>query len=1028
MTTSSWRGAGTVGARSAGSAKQALAAELSALRARVPGVTNQVLARRAQALAPPGARWTVDDKRLGDWLAGVHVPRDPEALLAVVTVVAEHLELAAGRDGADAPDPTERRPALGSCGLTAAEQRQWRAMWQAARVRDGRAPAPDGKEGPSPGDGDVPAATADAATTGGQGENPLLWVSVDPDEPVCEHADALATRMLATVSRAAGDLNLLVPAPMVLPSRSPDLGVAEPALFPALPYIVHAGVAPTGTRRRLFEAYSGAGGGRLVVTGPPGSGKTASGLLLVLDALAARAALPAPQRASVPVPVVLSAPSWDVLSVTLEDWVADEIAASWSGAGVPERRRQARELLERGLVSLVLDGVDEVRPELRADVIRSAVRSTRCRVVLLGRSGVLQHDLRHLTLGVRVIELLPLSRADVTAYLRSCLPTSPPEAVEGLVREATPADTAGTVRGLSRPLGVALLRDILVDRQAGVPPLTGRGLDGLLTSAVVTRVFPPGRGVDARTARAVLHRLAQGLRQHQVHQFDLRTLPSLLLPAEPLALTVAMVLTTLLAALRAAQILLHRAAGSTSLHMTADCLTFSPEGRAVYDVMLALFVPPLLGAAAGWAVHLWLRVLGPRLPGPAAAAGAAASGRLRGRVRRVGVAGAGGALLGAALCTVVLLLMSAAFELARQWVAVTECTVFATPALLPGLGRQVVWAAALAASGGALLAATQGPGGEDPGRQRAHQDAVVHRAASVLWRVSAPAAVIASVAVVVVGSLTTAAADVGVFVPRTDLGRDAVALVAAADGVLVGMDLGLSMAVVMVPPALLLMQRFPRPGAAGAHQLPAALLAAGVCVVSVLLLVQRRDGAVEPFWVFAALLVAASAHHAASRGSRSLRHGEASSPSGRGAGRSALLLLMVALAVPVTDAIRPAGPPPGRLTEQVAVLDTAVDVQLALTTLVLALSAAATVRCLSAAGPGVRLVGWYLGRQLGGRVDLEATIRQAAAGGLLWRVGDTYRFRHAEIVDWLAGPAGGPGAGTGHAGELTGRPAVRAPG
>ncbi|MFE0042674.1 CHAT domain-containing protein [Streptomyces albireticuli] len=96
---------------------------------------------------------------------------------------------------------------------------------------------------------------------------------------------------------------------------------------------------------------------RLVVVGPPGSGKSTFVQLLSLALLRNREA-----EDGGPVPVLLPLASFDPARMTLRDWLCDGIATAHPG---PSRSRAhgllaARALLDGGQVLPVLDGLDEL--------------------------------------------------------------------------------------------------------------------------------------------------------------------------------------------------------------------------------------------------------------------------------------------------------------------------------------------------------------------------------------------------------------------------------------------------------------------------------------------------------------------------------------------------------------------------------------------------------------------------------------------------------------------------------------------
>lgn len=125
--------------------------------------------------------------------------------------------------------------------------------------------------------------------------------------------------------------------------------------------------------RQLAAEYRHIRTGRLVVLGEPGSGKTVLAMLLTLGLIADR-------RPNTPVPVLLSASSWDPVRDPLDDWIVHKLA----GAYYNGRTDTPRTLLRHGLVLPVLDGLDEIPEVARRHAVRrinSAVGTERPVVV-----------------------------------------------------------------------------------------------------------------------------------------------------------------------------------------------------------------------------------------------------------------------------------------------------------------------------------------------------------------------------------------------------------------------------------------------------------------------------------------------------------------------------------------------------------------------------------------------------------------------------------------------------------------------
>jgi len=101
----------------------------------------------------------------------------------------------------------------------------------------------------------------------------------------------------------------------------------------------------------IFNAMNQA----LLILGAPGSGKTTMLLELARDAIAR-----AEKDTELPIPVVLNLSSWTDKGQSISDWLVDEINAKYY---VP--RRVARSWVGNDDLLLLLDGLDEVKPELR---------------------------------------------------------------------------------------------------------------------------------------------------------------------------------------------------------------------------------------------------------------------------------------------------------------------------------------------------------------------------------------------------------------------------------------------------------------------------------------------------------------------------------------------------------------------------------------------------------------------------------------------------------------------------------------
>jgi hypothetical protein len=152
-------------------------------------------------------------------------------------------------------------------------------------------------------------------------------------------------------------------------------------------------------------------GQALLILGAPGAGKTTLLLELARDLLDR-----AERDASYPMPVVFHLSSWAVRRRPLGDWLVDELAERYY---VP--RKLARAWTDAEQVLPLLDGLDEVAPEHRAECVEAinAFRRQHGQVPL----AVCCRAADYQALSTRVelsgaVAIEPLSRAQVSTYLK----------------------------------------------------------------------------------------------------------------------------------------------------------------------------------------------------------------------------------------------------------------------------------------------------------------------------------------------------------------------------------------------------------------------------------------------------------------------------------------------------------------------------------------------------------------------------------------------------------------------------------
>ncbi|MEV5554839.1 hypothetical protein AB0L44_14410 [Nonomuraea wenchangensis] len=298
--------------------------------------------------------------------------------------------------------------------------------------------------------------------------------------------------------------------PQVLPlswtSAAPELGDGVPAL--------PAGSRITGRKhnrldvgfrraiRDLAAHYRRIAGGRLVILGEPGAGKSVLSFMLIRGLLEE-------WRPGERVPLLLSAASWDPTREKLGEWIVRTLAVAHYGGA----REIPRSLFDHDLLLPVVDGLDEM-PEFTRRLAVRAVNEALARdrpIVLACRTaeyadliGTGSPPLRQ----APVIELEPLDLADVTAYLRA-VGWPDPARLEPLYAHLE-AHPGGVVEAaLTTPLMVSLLRSVC-ERGGDLDPVLRLPSRAAVEDALVgAAVGEPGR------ARRRLSYLAGHLHEHR---------------------------------------------------------------------------------------------------------------------------------------------------------------------------------------------------------------------------------------------------------------------------------------------------------------------------------------------------------------------------------------------------------------------------------------------------------------------------------------------------------------------------------
>lgn len=222
---------------------------------------------------------------------------------------------------------------------------------------------------------------------------------------------------------------------------------------------LRAGAQVEGGLDEILRYHWESSGGRLVILGAAGTGKTAAAVLLVQAALRAR-------RADDPVPALIGVASWDPHHEHVVDHLSAQLIRDHPYLMNAEYGPAAASgLLTSGRVTPVLDGFDELTPDRRPAALTELNRSGLSRMVLTSRLEEYEDATGAVVLtGAAVVELLPPQVDAVIGFISAgCAPRllTRWEPVFTAMR----ADPSGPVpTALTNPLTLALARLTYVDR------------------------------------------------------------------------------------------------------------------------------------------------------------------------------------------------------------------------------------------------------------------------------------------------------------------------------------------------------------------------------------------------------------------------------------------------------------------------------------------------------------------------------------------------------------------------------------
>jgi hypothetical protein len=357
--------------------------------------------------------------------------------------------------------------------------------------------------------------------------------------PVDEHVRLLATASWNQWTAAANDRRLLHPAPLPIRWRRSTAPVAGPVSagtyprfdpLPGLTAISSSGLRE-GNKDALHRVYGGLPSGRLLLIGPPGSGKSAAAILLLLAALRYREQATPDDQAQIPVPVLFTLHGWDPASgESVTDWMAGKLAETYPLFRGRAGRRAAIDLLAAGRVAGFLDGLDEIPESVRPAVLE-ALADAPFRLVLLTRTAEAVAAARHRPLaGAVALELQPVTPTDAATYLLQPLvhpPSAPWETISDHLAEVADLRrrTSPLAQALTTPLLLSLLRDVYgpadpvdellnISRFPTAADIENHLLDHAITAAYTSRPGHPQPRYTVATAHRTLRYLATQLTEH----------------------------------------------------------------------------------------------------------------------------------------------------------------------------------------------------------------------------------------------------------------------------------------------------------------------------------------------------------------------------------------------------------------------------------------------------------------------------------------------------------------------------------
>jgi hypothetical protein len=247
------------------------------------------------------------------------------------------------------------------------------------------------------------------------------------------------------------------------PVAGPAADAAAATRFSPVPGLEAIGQEPlrSGELGDLHTVYAGLRSGRLVIAGPPGSGKSSAAVLLVLQALDHRNTVAVTDRAKVPVPVLFTLHDWDPRTQPVQDWLVSQLRQTYDGLFRGRRgARAAAALLRPDKITVILDGFDEIIEPLRPLALQALSEQAVFRLVVLSRTTEIADAARQTILeGAVAVELQNVEPTAAADYLTRVQLDPAPHRWRELTDQLRSAPSSPIARALSDPLTITLVRD-----------------------------------------------------------------------------------------------------------------------------------------------------------------------------------------------------------------------------------------------------------------------------------------------------------------------------------------------------------------------------------------------------------------------------------------------------------------------------------------------------------------------------------------------------------------------------------------